>query len=70
MLLFNMTKQEIKTARKEVQKLIKKNKKELLGRIKKDYPKLISLIKKNFDTDSNTLLDADFYTQIEYFLTE
>ena len=70
MLLFNMTKQEIKTARKEVQTLIKENKKELLRRIKKDYPKLISLIKKNFDTDSNTLLDADFYTQIEYFLTE
>ena len=70
MLLFNMTKQEIKTARKEVQKLIKKNKKELLERIKSDHPKLISLIKKNFDTDSNTLLDADFYTQIEYFLTE
>ena len=64
-----MTKQEIKTARKEVQKLIKKNKKELLGRIKKDHPKLISLIKKNYDVDSNNLLDVDFYTEIEYFLT-
>lgn len=63
-----MTKQEIKTARKEVQKLIKENKTELLRRIKKDYPKLIRLIKKRFDTDSNTLLDADFYTEIEYFL--
>ena len=70
MLLFNMTKQEIKTARKEVQKLIKKNKKELLERIKSDHPKLISLIKKNFDTDSNILLDADFYEGIEHCLTE
>ena len=63
-----MTKQEIKTARKEVQKLIKENKTELLRRIKKDYPKLIRLIKKNFDTDSNTLLDVDFYTEIEHSL--
>ena len=62
-----MTKQEIKTARKEVQKLIKENKKELLNRIKSEYPKLIRLIKKNFDTDSNTLLDADFYEEIEHF---
>jgi hypothetical protein len=62
-----MTKQEIKTARKEVQKLIKENKKELLDRIKSEYPKLIRLIKKNFDTDSNTLLDADFYEEIEHF---
>lgn len=63
-----MTKQEIKTARKEVQKLIKENKKELLDRIKSEYPKLIRLIKKNFDTDSNTLLDADFYEDIEHSL--
>ena len=70
MLLFNMTKQEIKTARKEVQNLLKKNKKELLERIKSDHPKLISLIKKNFDTDSNTLLDVGFYEDIEHCLTE
>lgn len=70
MLLFNMTKQEIKTARKEVQKLIKKNKKELLERIKSDYPKLIRLVKKNFDTDNNTLLDVGFYENIEHCLTE
>ena len=63
-----MTKQEIKTARKEVQKLIKENKKELLDRIKSEYPKLVRLIKKNFDTDSNTLLDADFYEDIEHSL--
>ena len=63
-----MTKQEIKTARKEVQKLIKENKKELRDRIKSEYPKLIRLIKKNFDTDSNTLLDADFYEDIEHSL--
>ena len=63
-----MTKQEIKTARKEVQKLIKENKKELLDHIKSEYPKLIRLIKKNFDTDSNTLLDADFYEDIEHSL--
>jgi hypothetical protein len=63
-----MTKQEIKTARKEVQKLIKENKKELLDRIKSEYPKLIRLIKKNFDTDRNTLLDADFYEDIEHSL--
>ena len=65
-----MTKQEIKTARKEVQKLIKENKKELLDRIKSEYPKLIRLIKKNFDTDSNTLLDADFYTEIDGLLAK
>ena len=70
MLLFNMTKQAIKTARKQVQKLIKKNKKELLGRITKDHPKLISLIKKNFDADSNNLLDVGFYENIEHCLTE
>ena len=64
-----MTKQEIKESRKEIQTLIKENKKELLRRIKKDHPKLIRLIKKNFDTDSNTLLNADFYSEIEYFLT-
>ena len=56
-----MTKQEIKTARKEVQKLIKENKKELLDRIKSEYPKLIRLIKKNFDAGSDNLLDAYFY---------
>ena len=63
-----MTKQEIKTARKEVQKLIKENKKELLNRIKSEYPKLIRLIKKNFDAGSDTLLDADFYSEIEHVL--
>ena len=63
-----MTKQEIKTARKEVQKLIKENKKELLDRIKSEYPKLIRLIKKNFDAGSDTLLDADFYEDIEHVL--
>ena len=70
MLLFNMTKQEIKTARKEVQKLIKESKRQLELRIKVEQPKLIRLIKKNFDTDSNILLDADFYEGIEHCLTE
>ena len=60
-----MTKQEIKTARKEIQKLLKENKKELLLLIKEGQPKLIRLIKKNYDVDSNTLLDADFYENIE-----
>jgi hypothetical protein len=60
-----MTKKEIKASRKDIQRLIKENKKELLLQINKKHPKLIMLIKKNFDTDSNTLLDADFYTQIE-----
>ena len=64
-----MTKQEIKTARKEVQKLIKENKTELLRHIKKDYPKLIRLIKNNFDVDSNNLLDVGFYENIEHCLT-
>ena len=63
-----MTKQEIKESRKEIQTLIKENKKELLRRIKKDHPKLIRLIIKNFDAGSDTLLDADFYSEIEYFL--
>ena len=63
-----MTKKEIKEARKEIQTLIKENNTELLRRIKKDYPKLIRLIKKNFNADSITLLDADFYSEIEYFL--
>ena len=70
MLLFNMTKQEIKTARKEVQKLIKKNKKELLARIKSDYPELIRLVKNNYDVDNNNLLDVGFYENIEHCLTE
>jgi len=60
-----MTKKEIKASRKDIQKLIKENKKELLLKIKKKHPKLIRLIKKNYDVNSNTLLDADFYTQIE-----
>jgi hypothetical protein len=60
-----MTYKEIKEARKDVQKLIKENKKQLLLQIKKKHPKLIRLIKKNYDTDSNTLLDDDFYEQIE-----
>jgi hypothetical protein len=64
-----MTYKEIKESRKDVQKLIKENKKQLLLQIKKKHPKLIRLIKKNYDTDSNTLLDADFYTQIEYCLS-
>jgi hypothetical protein len=64
-----MTKQEIKTARKEVQKLIKENKTELLRRIKKDYLKLIRLIKNNYDVDNNNLLDEDFYEEIEHCLT-
>lgn len=59
------TKKEIKEARKDIQRLIKENKKELLLQIKKKHPKLIRLIKKNYDVNSNTLLDADFYTQIE-----
>lgn len=68
-----MTKQEIKEFkkdRKEIQKLIKENKTELLRRIKKDHPKLIRSIKKNYDVDKNNLLDVDFYTEIEYFLTK
>ena len=65
-----MTKQEIKTARKEVQKLIKKNKNELLERIKSDYPELIRMVKNNFDVDSNNLLDVGFYENIEHCLTE
>jgi hypothetical protein len=60
-----MTHKEIKDSRKDVQKLIKENKKELLLQIKKKHPKLIRLIKKNYDTDSNSLLDDDFYEQIE-----
>ncbi len=60
-----MTYKEIKDSRKDVQKLIKENKKELLLQIQKKHPKLIRLIKKNYDTDSNTLLDVGFYTQIE-----
>jgi hypothetical protein len=60
-----MTYKEIKDSRKDVQKLIKENKKQLLLQIKKKHPKLIRLIKKNYDTDSNTLLDDDFYEQIE-----
>lgn len=65
-----MTHKEIKDSRKDVQKLIKENKKELLLQIKKKHPKLIMLIKKNYDTDSNTLLDADFYENIENCLAD
>ena len=65
-----MTKQEIKTARKEVQKLIKENNKKLIERIKSEYPKLVRLVKKNFNVDGNLLLDVDFYTEVEYFLTK
>lgn len=64
-----MTKIEIKASRKDIQKLIKENKKELLLQIKKKHPKLIRLIKKNYDVNSNSLLDADFYEQIEYCLS-
>jgi hypothetical protein len=60
-----MTYKEIKDSRKDVQKLIKENKKELLLQIKKKHPKLIRLIKKNYDVNSNSLLDDDFYEQIE-----
>jgi hypothetical protein len=60
-----MTYKEIKESRKDVQKLIKENKKELLLQIKKKHPKLIRLIKKNYDVNSNSLLDDDFYAQIE-----
>lgn len=65
MLLFNMTKQEIKTARKEVQKLIKESKHQLELRIKVEQPKLIRLIKKNYDVSIDNLLDAGFYENIE-----
>jgi len=60
-----MTKKQVKEARKDIQKLIKENNKQLLQQINKKHPKFIRLIKKNYDTDSNTLLDVDFYTQIE-----
>ena len=65
-----MTYKEIKDSRKDVQKLIKENKKQLLLLINKKHPKLIRLIKKNFDCDRDTLLDADFYEEIEYFLPQ
>lgn len=65
MLLFNMTKQEIKTARKEIQKLIKESKHQLELRIKVEQPKLIRLIKKNYDVSIDNLLDAGFYENIE-----
>jgi hypothetical protein len=65
-----MTKIEMKEARKDIQKLIKENKKQLLLQIKKNHPKLIQLIKKNFFCDRDTLLDANFYEEIEYFLPQ
>lgn len=60
-----MTKQEIKTSRKEIQKLIKESKNELLLKIKVEHPKLIRLIKKNYDVSIDNLLDAGFYENIE-----
>jgi hypothetical protein len=68
--LLIMTKTEVKEARKDIQKLIKENKKQLMLLINKKHPKLIRLIKKNFDCDRDTLLDADFYEEIEYFLPQ
>jgi hypothetical protein len=60
-----MTYKEIKDSRKDIQRLIKENKKELLLQIKKKHPKLIMLIKKNYDVNSNSLLDDDFFVKIE-----
>lgn len=60
-----MTKQEIKTSRKEIQKLIKESKHQLELRIKVEHPKLIRLIKKNYDVSIDNLLDAGFYDHIE-----
>lgn len=65
-----MTKQEIKTARKEVQKLIKESKHQLELRIKVEQPKLIRLIKKNYDVSIDNLLDAGFYDNIEDCLSK
>lgn len=63
-----MKKNEIKKARKDIEKMIAKSNKALLKEITNKYPTLIKRMRKKWDLSDDNLVSAGFYAGVEYDL--